>query len=178
MVTHWSKLRVNELHIEITQRSIHTFHCCRMFSVILDRWEGTRVPHKHVIVIGPRGQELLTWRPFQATNLWTRANHLVIKSHYQSWNLCTDFKIYFWAQILCSWTLSIVLSLSKNTVLFIFQNSVSDTGFCLRLQVKPPVIGTISIDWAELSRFYLKTETECSLRNVAFCNINRTVFFK
>jgi hypothetical protein len=38
--------------------------------------------------------------------------------------------------MLCFWTLSIVLSLSKNTVLFIFQN-ISETGFCLRLQVKP-----------------------------------------
>jgi hypothetical protein len=26
-------------------------------------------------------------------------------------------------------------------------------------------IGTSSIDWAQLSRFYLKTETESSLRN-------------
>jgi hypothetical protein len=29
-----------------------------------------------------------------------------------------------------------------------------------------PEIGTSSIDWAQLSRFYLKTETESSLRNV------------
>jgi hypothetical protein len=29
-----------------------------------------------------------------------------------------------------------------------------------------PEIGTNSIDWAQLSRFYLKTETESSLRNV------------
>jgi hypothetical protein len=29
-------------------------------------------------------------------------------------------------------------------------------------------IGTSSIDWAQLSRFYLKTETESSLRNVVF----------
>jgi hypothetical protein len=39
-----------------------------------------------------------------------------------------------------------------------------------------PKIGTNSINWAQLSRFYLKTETETSLRNVVFCNINRTVF--
>jgi hypothetical protein len=37
-------------------------------------------------------------------------------------------------------------------------------------------IGTISINWAQLSRFYLKTETESSLRNVVFCNTNRTAF--
>jgi hypothetical protein len=39
-----------------------------------------------------------------------------------------------------------------------------------------PEMGTRSIDWGQLSRFYLKTETESSLRNVVFCNINRTVF--
>jgi hypothetical protein len=31
-----------------------------------------------------------------------------------------------------------------------------------------PDIGTSSIDWAQLSTFYLKTETESSLRNVVF----------
>jgi hypothetical protein len=31
-----------------------------------------------------------------------------------------------------------------------------------------PEIGTSSIDWAQLSRFYLKTEIESSLRNVVF----------
>jgi hypothetical protein len=39
-----------------------------------------------------------------------------------------------------------------------------------------PEIGNNSIDWAKMSRFYLKTETESSFRNVVFCNINRTVF--
>jgi hypothetical protein len=37
-----------------------------------------------------------------------------------------------------------------------------------------PEIGTSSIDWTQLSRFYLKTETESSLRNV-FLNENSTV---
>jgi hypothetical protein len=72
------------------------------------------------------------------------------------------FKI---VQKLRFWTLSIVLSSSKNTILFIFQNTALS-----------PEIGTSSIDWAQLSRFYLKTETESSLRNVVFCKINRTVF--
>jgi hypothetical protein len=31
-----------------------------------------------------------------------------------------------------------------------------------------PEIGTSCIDWAQLSRFYLKTETESSLGNVVF----------
>jgi hypothetical protein len=39
-----------------------------------------------------------------------------------------------------------------------------------------PAIGTSSIDWAQLSRFYLKTETDSSLRNVVLCNINRAVY--
>jgi hypothetical protein len=57
--------------------------------------------------------------------------------------------------VLCFWTLFIVLSLS---------NTLS------------PEIWTRSIDWAQPSRFYLKTETESSLRNVVFWKINRTVF--
>jgi hypothetical protein len=39
-----------------------------------------------------------------------------------------------------------------------------------------PEIGTSSIDWAQLSRFYLKTETESSLGNVVFLNKKRAVF--
>jgi hypothetical protein len=39
-----------------------------------------------------------------------------------------------------------------------------------------PGIGISSIDWAQVNRFYLKTETESSLRNVIFWNINRTMF--
>jgi hypothetical protein len=39
-----------------------------------------------------------------------------------------------------------------------------------------PETGTSSIDGAQLSRFYLKTETESSLRNVVVSRINRTVF--
>jgi hypothetical protein len=39
------------------------------------------------------------------------------------------------------------------------------------------VIGISSIDFAQLSRFYLKTERESSLRNVVFINVNRTVLW-
>jgi hypothetical protein len=39
-----------------------------------------------------------------------------------------------------------------------------------------PEIGTSSIDWDQLSRFYLKMETESSLRNTVFWKINKTVF--
>jgi hypothetical protein len=38
-----------------------------------------------------------------------------------------------------------------------------------------PEIGTSSIDWAQLSRFYLKTETYFSLWNIVFWIINWTV---
>jgi hypothetical protein len=40
---------------------------------------------------------------------------------------------------------------------------------------RSPQIGTSSISWAQLSRLHLKTETESSIRNVVFWNINRTV---
>jgi hypothetical protein len=59
---------------------------------------------------------------------------------------------------------------------FILKYKVTETGFCLRLQVKPTQLGTNSIDWAKLSRLYLKTETESSLRNLVFWKINRTIF--
>jgi hypothetical protein len=94
----------------------------------------------------------------------------------------------------------------KYCPVYFSKHNVSETGFCLRLQVKPtqlgpinraspylrtPVpdarwsitsyprcteIGTSSIDWPQLSRFYLKTEIESSLRNGVFWKIKRTVF--
>jgi hypothetical protein len=45
---------------------------------------------------------------------------------------------------ICFWTLSIVLFLSKITGMFIFQNSVLETGFYLRFQVKPTQSDPIS----------------------------------
>jgi hypothetical protein len=41
--------------------------------------------------------------------------------------------------------------------------------------IRRPEVGTSSIDWVQQSRFYLKTETETSLRNVVFLNKNRTM---
>jgi hypothetical protein len=53
-------------------------------------------------------------------------------------------KTTIFLRMLCFWTLSIVLSLSKNTFLFIFQNTAfPKTGFCLRLQVKLTHLGPI-----------------------------------
>jgi hypothetical protein len=62
---------------------------------------------------------------------------------------------------------------------YISKYNFSEIGFCLRLEVKPtqldPIdIATKYIDWIQLSRFYLKTETESSLRNVATLNKHRT----
>jgi hypothetical protein len=44
-------------------------------------------------------------------------------------------------QILCFWTLSIVLSLSKNRPVYFSEHKASETAFCLRLQVKPTQLG-------------------------------------
>jgi hypothetical protein len=54
--------------------------------------------------------------------------------------------------------ISIVLYLKIPSCLF-FKTQISE--LC-------PEIGTSFIDWAQLSRFYLKTERESSLRNVVF----------
>jgi hypothetical protein len=62
----------------------------------------------------------------------------------------------------CVWTLSTVLFLLKNPQRFgdwIMSPSSGGT-------YSGPEIGTSSIDWAQLSRCHLKTETESSLRNV------------
>jgi hypothetical protein len=52
------------------------------------------------------------------------------------------------------------------TILFIFQNTTS------------PEIGISSIDWSQLNRFYLKTETESSLRNVVIWKKKQEGFLK
>jgi hypothetical protein len=71
----------------------------------------------------------------------------------------------------------------KYLPVYISTHDVSKTGFCLRLQLEPSHLGPIdraspylrSIDWAKLSRFYFKTETEPSTRNVVCWNINRAM---
>jgi hypothetical protein len=52
----------------------------------------------------------------------------------------------------------------KKLAVYFSKYNVSETGFCL----DSLEIGTSSIDLAQLSRFYLKTETKSSLRNVMF----------
>jgi hypothetical protein len=60
----------------------------------------------------------------------------------------------------------------------ISKHDVSETGFWLCLQMEPtqvgPEIGTSSIDWAQLSGFYLKTKTESSLQDVVFWNTKQS----
>jgi hypothetical protein len=67
---------------------------------------------------------------------------------------------------------------------FYLEHNVSETGFCLRLQVEPTKLGPkdeasfclrsgqeteiISIYWSQMIRFRLKTEKESSLRKVVF----------
>jgi hypothetical protein len=85
-------------------------------------------------------------------------------------------------QLLCFWTLLAYLFLFKT-------HNVLETGFCLYLQVEPthlgPIngaspclqrgkeIGTSSINWAQLSRFHLKTDRIQSPKRVL--NKNRIV---
>jgi hypothetical protein len=69
----------------------------------------------------------------------------------------------------------------KHRSVYFSKHNVLETGFCLCFQVKPTQLGPINRAstylwrWAQLSRFYVKTETESSLRNVVFRNIYRTV---
>jgi hypothetical protein len=76
--------------------------------------------------------------------------------------------------------------ISKHRPLLYLKKIVSETAIYLHLSVKPtqlgpipissPDIGNNSIDSAQMSRFYLKAETESNFRNVVFRKINRTVF--
>jgi hypothetical protein len=58
----------------------------------------------------------------------------------------THIVFIFWNKLLCFWTLSIVLFLSKNTVLFIFQNTTFWRLDSVCLQVKPTQLGPIDRD--------------------------------
>jgi hypothetical protein len=88
--------------------------------------------------------------------------------------ITSNLTIYVGDPVVCFWTLSIFLSLSKSYSVYISKCNISETGFCLHLQGKPtqlgpvnrasPEIATMSIDWAQLSRFYLKTDRIRSLK--------------
>jgi hypothetical protein len=65
--------------------------------------------------------------------------------------------------LICSWTLSIVLSLSKNRPVFSSKHYVSETGFCLRPQVKPALLGPI-----DRASPYLRTPTPAPRSNTSY----------
>jgi hypothetical protein len=62
-----------------------------------------------------------------------------------------------------------VMSLSKTRPVYFSKHNVSEIALCHHLQVSPE-IGTSSIYWAQMSRFYLKTERESNFRNVVLKN--------
>jgi hypothetical protein len=74
--------------------------------------------------------------------------------------VCDNGKL---VQLLHSWTLSIILSLSKMSS-------------CLYFKTQRPEIGTSSIYWTQMSRLYLIMEKESSLQNAVSWNINMTTF--
>jgi hypothetical protein len=55
-----------------------------------------------------------------------------------------------------------------------FLDTIHHPVFILK-KLRSETIGTSSIDWAQLSRFYLKTEAVSSLRKVVFLSKNRTM---
>jgi hypothetical protein len=63
-------------------------------------------------------------------------------------------------QLLCFWTLSIVLCLSKKSPVYFSKHNVSETGYCLRLQVKLTHLGPI-----DRASPYLQCLKRCVLKN-------------
>jgi hypothetical protein len=61
------------------------------------------------------------------------------------------------------------MDIINRPVLYLKLNA-SEIGFRLRLQMEPTDTETKTsyIDWAQLTRIHLKTEIECSFRNVMF----------
>jgi hypothetical protein len=60
------------------------------------------------------------------------AREITVATHAKGNNIAVILSKHEEAQILCFWTLSIALSLSKNTVLFIFQNTMCWSTFIIR----------------------------------------------
>jgi hypothetical protein len=66
------------------------------------------------------------------------------QSHWANKRLLFGLKTTQLVQLLCFWTLSIILSLSKkHRPVYFSKHNVSETGFCLCLQVKPTQLGPI-----------------------------------
>jgi hypothetical protein len=69
--------------------------------------------------------------------------------------------------------------MKTNMFLDIIHHSMSDTGLCVCLQVKPtPGKETSSIDWAQLNKFYLKPETKSGQGNVVLIKARRWIMSK
>jgi hypothetical protein len=70
----------------------------------------------------------------------------------------------------------------KHRPVYFSRHDVTEIGFRFALQVnllswaQSIELVSVSEDRAQVSRFYLKTETESSFRNVVFWKINRTMF--
>jgi hypothetical protein len=140
-----------------------------------------------IAICAHRGRSLLRKQRdcSKTSNNFTQVliSETILKTHLRS-KVTTNIEII--SQSLRRWYISmniIFLDIFHRTVfmknhfpVYFSKHNVSKTGFCLRLQVKPSELGTSSIDWAQLNKFYLRTEAESSLRNVVFWKIKRTVF--
>jgi hypothetical protein len=75
----------------------------------------------------------------------------------QFWSkICDDGTL---AQVLCFWTLSIVLFSSETPSVFVSKHNVSETGFCLLLQVETTQLGPI-----DKANTYRRTTNKNKLR--------------
>jgi hypothetical protein len=102
----------------------------------------------------PVNKELVrTWK----VTIWLKilSRYLYGRPEENRWKLSNDSE----CEVPLRNTTVVLLDVIHRPVSYLKHN-VSETRFCLHL----PEIGAGSIDWAQLSRFYLKTETEFSLR--------------
>jgi hypothetical protein len=53
---------------------------------------------------------------------------------------------------------------------YVLKHNVSETGLCLRPQVKPTLLGPIGRAWTQQGRFYLRTETEDRTMDIVLKN--------
>jgi hypothetical protein len=82
---------------------------------------------------------------FEHDSLYKKLNSYFVHIFLTSVVICNVnlYLFYHLQQILCFWTLSIVLSLFRNRPVYFSKHNVSETGFCLCLQVKPTQLSPI-----------------------------------
>jgi hypothetical protein len=78
----------------------------------------------------------------------------------------TSVLIVVWCMAACMWTFNILMFCLRSRRWFVYP---------ILCCYGCPEIGTNSVDCAQLSSSYLKTEAESSLRNIVFLNRNRTM---